>query len=264
MIHIEKTFEQYCICFDFRILLQSSPQARRSDTGYKRPSRSLRVVHRFMNNLLPSLVPSRPAIQRFLSFVLAAVFLTFVNGCQTPMGKATGVPPENSAPDTTIALREGDALKISFPTASRLDTSQQVRRDGKIVLPVLGEVNAVGLTPAQLEQEILKLYGDQLATKEVSVTLVTSSYPVFVNGAVLNPGKITAERPITALEAIMEAGGFKYETANLKKVRVIRHEGSDVKTFTLDFKGVLSGVPTPPFYVKPSDIIYVPEKFTLF
>jgi len=215
-------------------------------------------------NYFRSLGLSITATQRSLSLFLVASFLTFVTGCQAPTTQATGAPTDNSAPQKAIELREGDSLKITFPTAARLDTAQQIRRDGKVVLPVLGEIDAVGLTPAELEKKIIEVFGSQLATKEVSVTLVTSTYPVFINGAVLKPGKITADRPITALEAIMEAGGFHFGTANVSKVRVIRHEGQEVKTFTLNFKGVLQGQPSPPFYVKPSDIIYVPEKFTLF
>jgi polysaccharide biosynthesis/export protein len=171
---------------------------------------------------------------------------------------------EGATPDTAITLREGDTVRLSFPTATQLNTAQQVRRDGKIAIPVLGEIQASGFTPADLEKEIVKQFGSQLVTKEVSVTLESAQYPVFVNGAVLRPGKIEANRPITALEAIMEAGGFDYSKANLKSVKVIRTQGSEVKTFVLDFRGVLAGHPNQPFYVRPSDIIYVPEKFTLF
>jgi hypothetical protein len=95
-------------------------------------------------------------------------------------------------------------------------------------------MTAVGMTPAELEKEIIKLYSSQLVPKEVTVTVVSSSFPVFVSGAVIRPGKILSDHPITALEAIMEAGGFDYTKANLGHVTVIRNEGGRVKNYTLN------------------------------
>jgi protein involved in polysaccharide export with SLBB domain len=193
-----------------------------------------------------------------------SILLLLAVGCQTPPALVSPVTEENNSPDQSVVLREGDTLKITFPSNPRLDTAQSVRRDGKIALPVFGEIQAAGFTPAQLEKQIVEKFGKELVSKEVSVTLESSQISVFVNGAILRPGKIESPRPITALEAIMEAGGFNYATANLKAVKVIRTQGDEVKTFVLDFRGVLAGQPSKPFYVKSSDIIYVPEKFTVF
>ena len=155
-------------------------------------------------------------------------------------------------------------MKISFPSAPNLDTTQQIRRDGRITLSLVGEVTAVGLTPAELEKQIVELYVSQLTSKEVSVTVLSSSIPVFVSGAVLRPGKIMSDHPITALEAIMEAGGFDNTKANLSAVVVIRQEEGQVKNYTLNLKRVLQGKQSVPFYLKPSDIVYVPERFSWF
>ena len=80
----------------------------------------------------------------------------------------------------------------------------------------------------------------------------------------LRPGKIMSDRPITALEAIMEAGGFDYTRANLKAVRVLRTQNDRTDHYTLNLKKVLQGEESEQFHLKPADIIYVPEKFTLF
>jgi polysaccharide export outer membrane protein len=196
---------------------------------------------------------------------LFALFLSFflLAGCQTPPPTTTA-NEQFTTPEGSVVLREGDQVKITFPGNPRLDAAQAIRRDGKVVLPVFGEIQAAGTTPAELEKQILEKFGKELVSKEVTVTLENSQISIFVNGAVLRPGKIDSPRPITALEAIMEAGGFNYSTANLKAVKIIRTEGSDVKTYILDFRGVLAGKPTKPFYVRSSDIIYVPERFTVF
>ncbi|MBI3853351.1 MAG: polysaccharide biosynthesis/export family protein [Verrucomicrobia bacterium] len=199
-----------------------------------------------------------------LNFALMLVILLAVAGCQTQTPQVNEFGEKTSSHSEAVVLREGDVLKISFPGAPNLNTTQPIRRDGKINLPLVGEINAVGMTPAQLEKELVKLYSTQLTTKEVNVAVESSIFSVFITGAVVKPGKISSNRPLTALEAIMEAGGFDYTKANLKAVKVIRNEGGQVKNFTLNLKLVMSGKETEPFFLKPSDIVFVPERFVWF
>jgi polysaccharide export outer membrane protein len=175
------------------------------------------------------------------------------------------LPPEgtNAPSAKAIILREGDVVRITFPGAPNLNTSQPVRRDGKINLQLVGEVTAAGMTPAELEAKLVELYAPHLVTKEVRVSVESSVFPVFVTGAVVRPGKVLSDRPITALEAVMEAGGPDSK-ANLKSVRVIRHLPGEVKNFKINLKLFLDGKPSEPFYLKPSDIVYVPERFIFF
>ena len=164
----------------------------------------------------------------------------------------------------SLRLREGDTVNISFPGAPTLNTIQQVRRDGKISLPTKGEFKAAGLRPQELEVELMKLYGPELQVQEVTVAVQSSSFPVYVAGAVLRPGKVLSERPLSALEAIMEAGGFDPVKANLKKVKVVRQEDGHAVHHTLDLKRALDGKEAEPFALQPFDIIYVPERFAWF
>ena len=196
------------------------------------------------------------------SLALAAMLLATVTGCETR--RYDLAPPEPLKHIESIQLREGDVLKICFPGAPTLNTAQQVRRDGNITIPLLGELKVVGLTPTNLEQSLLKLYDAQLVTKEVSISVENSAFPVFVTGAAIRPGKIMSDHPITVIEAIMEAGGFDYSKANLKKITVIRNQTNSIGQFIVNLKDVLNGKPSEPFYLKPSDIVYIPEKFSWF
>ena len=191
------------------------------------------------------------------------VVLALAAGCQTqtPLPQAAS---QGANATEIITLREGDVLKISFPGSANLNTTQPIRRDGMISMPLVGEVKAVGKTPAELEKDLIDLYSTQLLSKEVTVEVQSSSFPVYVNGSVLHPGKIMSDRPMTAFDAIMEAGGFDYAKADLKRVVVIRQEGGRNQKFTLNLKLVMDGKPSKPFYVKPGDTITVPEKFTWF
>ncbi len=199
-------------------------------------------------------------LREFLTGLMFAGLLLLVAGCQT----APTVAPTDPVPFSTAVLREGDVIKIAFPGAPNLDSSQQVRRDGKITLSLGGEITAAGKTPAEIEKEVLKVHGDQLAVKQVVVTVTSSAYPIYVSGAVLRPGKILADRPMTVLEAIMEAGGFDHAKANLKKVTVLREFQGQTVSYTIDMRKVLTEPTSKPFYLKPADKIHVPQKFNWF
>jgi polysaccharide export outer membrane protein len=195
---------------------------------------------------------------------LAVVFLAV--GCETPPSPDALPAPAPAGTNATeiITLRESDVLKISFPGNANLNTTQPIRRDGMISMPLVGEVKAAGKTPAELEKDLVGLYATQLLSKEVTVEVQSSVFPVYVSGSVLHPGKIVSDHPITALEAVMEAGGFDYTKANLKEVQVIRREAGGTRNYLLNLKQVMEGTGGEPFYLKPADIVYVPEKFTWF
>jgi polysaccharide export outer membrane protein len=196
---------------------------------------------------------------------LAYIALLAFTGCTTAqMPKSTvQIAPEKNHTEV-VSLREGDILKITFPGSTSLDTTQQIRRDGKITLQLVGDVDAAGLTPDELQQKLVQLYASQITTKQITVVLQSSSFPVFVTGSVIHPGKVLSDHPITALEALMEAGGPDYATANLKAVRVSRNNNGVMENFTLNLKAVLQGTDTKTFYLKPGDIVFVPERFAVF
>ena len=240
-----------------------------------RPLRSLCFMKHIPMLIIKSLT-HQPEVAEWVRRISAVVVLTacsFLSGCQSdgPRNPVYDPPVLDSAMSqsvtnisNSIILREGDVVKVTFPSAGNLNTVQPIRRDGKITLQMVGEMTAAGLTPMQLEAEVIRLYAPQILTKEVTVSVESSSFPVFVMGAVVKPGKFLADRPLTAFEAIMEAGGFDNSRANKKNVLVIRHENGGVKNFKLNLKNALLGKPTEPFSIKPHDIIYVPEKFSFF
>lgn len=199
--------------------------------------------------------------------MLAALCLWIVGaGCQSTSSipSTPGVSATTPSKPEVIVLHEGDSIRITFPGAPNLNTVQLIRRDGRVTLPLVGEFKASGLTPSEMEKQLVELYSPQLQTKEVNVAVESSAFVVYVTGAVLRPGKIMSDRPITALEAIMEAGGFDYTKANTKSVRIIRNEAGRSEQFTVNLKRVMQGQDTSTINLKPSDIVYVPEKFTWF
>jgi polysaccharide export outer membrane protein len=228
-----------------------------------------------LNLTLPQKITAlKGRLSRCLRLPLALVATGLLAGCASAFvspADAFNVKPKTPTEAGTaanlpevITLRAGDTLKISFPGSPNLNTSQQIRRDGKITLSLVGEVDAAGLTPPALEKKLVDLYASQISSKQISVAVESSTFPVYVTGMILHPGKIVADHPLSALEAVMEAGGFDYSKADLRNVTVIRREGNTMKNYKLNLKAVLQGKTGATFELKPDDIVYVPERFSMF
>ena len=195
---------------------------------------------------------------------LTWICLLAVAGCQEAPVYHAADPNQVVSANNEFTFQSGDTLKVSFPSVPNLDTTQQIRSDGRINLPMVGEIVAAGKTPSALEKDLVSQYSSKIVSKEVSVTIVSAPFSVFVSGAVQRPGKVVTDHPISALEAIMEAGGFDNAKADMKKVIVVRQTGGSTKGFTLDLKQALEGKTSEPFYLQRSDIVHVPEKFNWF
>ena len=160
-----------------------------------------------------------------------------------------------------FVLAAGDVVTISFTGTDELNQVQKIRLDGKLNLPLVGEINAAGKTIAVLQQELTQLYKPHLRSTTVLVGLQTTVSVVYVSGAVNGQGKIILDRPMTALEAIMEAGGFVQGLANSKRVILVREENGKHQTRTLDLSPkALNSQTTGVTYLKPFDMLIVPER----
>ena len=206
--------------------------------------------------------------RRHLIVIVPALFLFLaVAGCQTtkpvgdqgPADAAKPVPPE-PLPVSAVTLGPGDGIDIKFFHTPELNDSQTVRPDGKITLQLVGEVTAQGKTPEELRSELIKLYTPELRNPEVAVIVRSlSDRRVYVGGEVNKPGIVPMPGRLTALEAIVEAGGFKMETAKVKSVVVIHQREGKFHGSLLDFRAALKGEGSQPFYLEPRDIIYVSQ-----
>jgi polysaccharide export outer membrane protein len=192
----------------------------------------------------------------FQTFVLSSFIAWFCGGCQTSVSNATLA--SQAAPPARTTLAPGDVIKLTFTGAPELNQSQRIRVDGKLSLPLIGEVSASGKTITGLQGELSELYKTQLKNSDVLVTLESAPTQVVISGAVAKPTKIAFEKPTTVLEAIMEAGGAN-AYGNLKNVRLIRTVNGVQQSQSLDLSPTLKGEKTKPFYVRDGDVIYVPQ-----
>lgn len=183
-----------------------------------------------------------------------------ISGCVSPTVEDYGYDVPSPDP---ILLAPGDELEISFFGAAELNLTQKIRRDGRISLPILGEVAAGGSRVEDLKETLTAQYTPHLQIREITI-IVRSHPPVYVSGAVRTPGRIEMQRPITAIEAVMEAGGFDTDSADLKRVLVIRHTDTGRHEYRLDLGSILAGKGGQSFYLKPNDIVHVPKRVPWF
>jgi len=152
----------------------------------------------------------------------------------------------------------GDKLRIEVYKDPQISQSVQVRPDGKITLPLIGDMEATGKTPLELRDEIATSLKEYITNPTVTVIVVEAiASQVFVMGEVTRPGPMQLHGPTTILQALAMAGGFK-EFANTKDVRVLRPAASGkMETIHFNYKTVLTGE-TKPFYLRPGDTVVVP------
>ena len=193
-----------------------------------------------------------------LLFFIGIIGTLTLMGCQT---SKTASFPEQPVGQTAVYLASGDVIKLTFPGTPEYNQSQKIRADGKISLPMVGEVQAAGKKIGPFQEQLSHLYEKQLQNSEVVVALETEASQVYVSGAVNHPGKIVIDGPMTALEAIMEAGGFLPVGSDPRKIHLIRIENGHYTTHMLDLSMAMKGHPTNALYLKPKDVIYVPESF---
>ena len=162
--------------------------------------------------------------------------------------------------DNTYVIGANDVLAISVWKEPDVSRTVPVRSDGKISLPLVGELQASGQTPRQLEQEIIKRLQSYISEPEVTVIVTDSkSQKVNILGMVARPGAYLLTSSTTVLDAIAMAGGFK-DFAKQKSVYVLRQapDGTQ-KRIPFNYKEVIKGKnPEQNIRLQAGDTVVVP------
>src|SRR6266496_4865395 len=183
-------------------------------------------------------------------------FLVFAalacGGCQTTQPPL----PYPPGPKTAVRLSPGDTIKVAFAEETDLDQTQKIRRDGKVSLPLIGEVTAAGKRVIDFQDELVSRYEGKLENNEVLVTLESGTASVIVSGFAHKPGKIDFDRPKTVYQTIMEAGGAT-DYGSLSNVHLTRIINGEQRTEVINLRPTVHGNPTIPKYVQDGDVIYI-------
>jgi polysaccharide export outer membrane protein len=181
-----------------------------------------------------------------------------VAGLQAPAYTSDDKKPSPQGPvDAEYRLGAGDKLRIEVYKDPQLSQSVQIRPDGKITLPLVGDMVATGRTPLELRDQIASALKEYITNPTVTVIVVEAlASQVYVMGEVTHPGPMQIHGPTTVLQALAMAGGFK-EFANTKDVKVLRPSGNSVQTLHFNYKDAVNG-DAKPFYLRSGDTVIVP------
>jgi polysaccharide export outer membrane protein len=134
-----------------------------------------------------------------------------------------------------------------------------VRPDGKIGLPLVGDVQAEGLKPRQVQDNIQDRLSSFISNPQVTVIVATVRKPqVTIQGAIHRPGAYAIEGRLTVLQLLALAGGLS-EFAKRGQIAVFREEGTGVRRYVFDYDAYLAGTNLDQnIALKEDDIIMVP------
>jgi polysaccharide export outer membrane protein len=183
-------------------------------------------------------------------------------GAAAGAGAGAAAPVANNDPrvDGAAPFQIGpeDILDISVWKNPELSRTVPVRPDGKVSLPLVNDIQAAGLTPATLREQVTERLAEFIPTPEVSVMVrEVHSRKVAVVGAVKTPGRFELKSPMTVLEVIALAQGFT-DFASRDRIVVLRQTGTTTTRVPFNYRKIAEGVDQENFFVKPGDVVVVP------
>jgi polysaccharide export outer membrane protein len=165
--------------------------------------------------------------------------------------------PATTDPNYVIGAQ--DVLDINVWKEPDVSRVVPVRPDGKISLPLLNDVQAAGLTPAQLAAQVTESLKKYVTSPQVTVIVTTiNSQRVYILGEVTRPGAFPLIPGMSVLQALSSAGGFT-QFAKVKSIFVRRVENGKESKYPFNYREVISGKkPEQDILLKAGDTIVVP------
>ena len=195
----------------------------------------------------------------FATIAAVSVLLLGLGGASAQEAKP-GAPVNGGSVDLEeYRIGPEDVLQIFVWKNETLSRVVSVRPDGKISLPLLGDVEAAGKTTRDLREVLVKRFTEFIAAPEITVMVnEIKSIKVSVIGEVPKPGRYELKSHTTVLDMVALAGGFGPFASRTKMV-VLRPVGGKMKRIPFNFnRAVSEGGEQENFYLQPGDIVVVP------
>ncbi len=206
-------------------------------------------------------------LNRVRSGLAIAVLLAVLPVCaqdkgqpaQTASADAGSTAHKAATADPNYVIGGQDVIDISVWKEPELTRTVPVRPDGKISLPLLNDVQAAGLTPTQLAEQITESLKKFVTNPQVTVIVSQiNSQRIYILGEVNRAGAYPLLPNMTILQGLSSAGGFT-QFANLKKIYMFRMENGKQVKYPFNYKDVISGKsPDENVMLKAGDTIVVP------
>jgi polysaccharide biosynthesis/export protein len=166
---------------------------------------------------------------------------------------------QGQANDAEYKIGAQDVLRIDVWKEDQLTRTVPVRPDGKITLPLVNDVQAIGLTSMQLAAVITDGLKKYITNPQVTVTIAEiNSRRIYVTGEVTRPGAFPLLPNMTVLQALSGSGGFT-QFARSKKIYILRTEDGKQTKIPFNYNEVVGGKkPEQNIALQPGDVIVVP------
>ncbi len=164
-------------------------------------------------------------------------------------------------PSSVYRVAVGDELDFRFFYMPELNTVAAVRADGRVSLPLVGEVDVDGLTVSELIVRVEASMATQIRRPQVMINVIGGgSQRIFVGGEVSRPGVQSLRGPLTVVQAVMVAEGLK-DSAQTREILVLRRGPSDAReVIRVDFAAAVSGRDlTQDIRLQAYDVVIVPR-----
>jgi polysaccharide biosynthesis/export protein len=174
-------------------------------------------------------------------------------------GQATPASAPAATDDPTYKIGAQDVLRVDVWREDQFTRTVPVRPDGKITLPLLNDVQAVGLTPMELAGVIREELKKYVTNPQVTVSVAEiNSKRIYVNGEVNKSGAYQLLPHMTVLQALSGSGGFT-AFARIKRIYILRSvDGKPVK-IPFDYKAAITGKNLEQnIELQPGDVVVVP------
>ncbi|MGB5160097.1 MAG: polysaccharide biosynthesis/export family protein [Thermoanaerobaculia bacterium] len=190
---------------------------------------------------------------------LASIFLLLTSSVSLGAQETQGTAEVSTSQSSNYVIGVSDVLTLSVWREDQLQVTVPVRPDGRIVVPLLGEIEVVGRTPMEVQADLTKGYEEFVTAPAVSLVVTEiNSRKVYVLGEVKEPGVFDILRPIKLLQVLAMAGGFT-DFAKKDEVVVIREGTQGDLRFEFSVKAITTGrSPEDNILLFPGDTIYVP------
>jgi polysaccharide export outer membrane protein len=191
-----------------------------------------------------------------LGFAPAAPAWAQTPARQANAGNIPQLPGTRAQETPNYVIQPNDVLRIFVWKDETLSQQRTlVRPDGRISLPLVQDIQAAGLHPGQLKQRLEERFKEWVDVPNVTVIVDTiQSYEIYVMGNVANPGIVRSATPLTILQALGTAGGFR-EFAKKNGVTIIR--GKDRMRFNFD-EFIDGRAPNENITLLSGDVVWVP------
>jgi polysaccharide export outer membrane protein len=194
---------------------------------------------------------------------LSFLVLLGTASAQTPVGTsgstatAATAAPAAASTAADYRLAAGDKLRIEVYKDAQLSQSLQIRPDGKITLPLVGDVAAAGHTSVELRDAISASLKEYIGNPVVTVIVTeTSPQVVYVTGEVTKPGALTLAGQMSILQALAMAGGFT-DFADKKNILIKRKSAKGMETLKFNYKDALDDDKKEPLQLQAGDTVVV-------